>query len=271
METHDLSFADLKGALHGASKLIVCGYGLSEEDHIPQFDGILKGVWSGPPRNIDPFNSEFGREMVMGWFGWRMHLIRRRNHDQHFSCCSGLAANLGTVTVATQTVDGQLSQSGMEGTLELFGNIFRGRCIGCKSVYPGLSEEDLEPGNQPICDNCGSTFFPDVTMFAWNQQDTAMARFATHYHTANTIISIGTDTELTPEIDPQAFVRGTRRLIVIAPDRITLYGQGNARYAAIPELAKMLEESYGIHLPTPGNPGFRRSTEFLAHCARAIG
>ena len=194
--TAHLGLTELRRALKREQTAAVVGYALSEEAGIPQFDAILGGVWAGAPKNIDPFNDRYGRESVLGWFGWRMRLILKKNHGPFFQAIRDLKTALSLSMVATQAVDGQLRFSGMYDVLALYGNIFDGRCRRCGMSTPLLSPEMMLPGMHITCDVCGGSVFPDVSMFGWNQktetQDQARAILAK----ADTLVLIGADLSL---------------------------------------------------------------------------
>lgn len=263
-----LEVTDLKSALGLTPKILLCGYGLSEEVQIPQFDAIQSGVWSGHPQNLNPFSNEEARKTILCWFGWRMHLISRKNYRVHFACAESLVNSLKIGTVATQAVDGQL---GISNAIELYGNIFRGRCILCHAQYPNLHATDFDPENKPpSCEFCSGAVVPDVAMFGWNQQEEANRLFASTYESAKLIITIGINDELRPAIGLQTQRDSARRIIGISSNRITLFDGMYTRQASIEDIAKMANASLGTQLLTTGGPGYRISANFLAHFANAV-
>lgn len=262
--TNDLSISELLGVLQLKPKLLLLGYGLSEEDQIPQFDGILKGVWSRSPGNINPFTNPLSKDMLFGWFGWRMSLIRRKNHSHHFFAAERLVEALGIDVLATQTVDGQIKQDTAPNVLELFGNTFNGLCVHCEAAYGPLAIQQLESGKHASCKQCAGEIFPDVSMFEWNKKEDIRTQFLSAYHSAQVVISVAGDPELTPEIAADSFGPGSRKqLLELEPDRITLRSSGSGRYATYSTLAKMAEAKFGHAHPLNSGNGYRNGITFL--------
>lgn len=262
--TNDLSISELLRVLQLKPKLLLLGYGLSEEDQIPQFDGILKGVWSRSPGNINPFTNPSGKDMVFGWFGWRMSLIRRKCHSHHFSAIERLVEALGVDVLATQTVDAQIRQGTAQNILELFGNTFYGRCVRCGAAYGPLAIQQLESGKHASCKQCPGEIFPDVSMFEWNKKDVIRTQFSSAYQSAQVVISVAGDPELTPEISVDSFGPDSRKqLLELEPDRITLRRAGSGSYATYSTLMKMAEAKFGQAHPLHSGNGYRSGITFL--------
>ena len=191
--TGQLNLAALQGVINSKKLVCLVGYGLSEEagnPQIPQFDGILKGVWSSTPGNIDPFDNGKGQETVLGWFNWRKQMINRKNRIGYFDSICKLKQSLESMLVATQCVDGQLRLTDLPEVHELYGNIFNGRCSKC-----GIPEDI---GMRASCSACGGLIFPDVSMFGWNQKLETQRMVQTAVNSADALILIGTDPMLAP-------------------------------------------------------------------------
>lgn len=266
--TNDLSLSELLQVLQLKPKLLLLGYGLSEEDQIPQFDGILKGVWSRSPGNINPFTNPSGKNMVFGWFGWRMSLIRRKSHSHHFSAVERLVETLDIDVLATQAVDAQIRNGAAPHVLELFGNTFNGRCVHCGAAYGPLAIEQLGSGKHASCTQCTGDVFPDVSMFDWNKKVAITTQFLSAYQTAQVVICVAGDPELTPEIAADSFGPGSRKqLLELEPDRITLRSAGSGRYATYATLAKMADAKFGHPHPLHSGNGYRGGITFLTGMA----
>lgn len=241
------------------SKKLVClvGYGLSEEagnPQIPQFDGILKGVWSATPVNVDPFDNGKGQETVLGWFNWRKQIINKKSRIGYFDSIVKLKQSLESMVVATQCVDGQLRLTDLPDVQELYGNIFDGRCSKC-----GTTEEI----NKRIwCSACGGCIFPDVSMFGWNQKLETQRTVLTAVTSADAIILIGTDPMLAPLHELYATTYSCRILEVV-PNGLTLSDHATRLKATASELSDVLKRERGIHLPPPGQHSIIGSLKYL--------
>lgn len=242
------------------SKKLVCliGYGFSEEagkPQIPQFDGILKGVWSSSPGNINPFDDSKGQETVLGWFNWRKQIISRKSRTGYFDSILNLKRSLENLLVATQCVDGQLRQTGLQEVHELYGNIVEGRCSNC-----GL-EQDL--GDRNACAACGKCIFPDVSMFGWNRKQETLLTVQTAVNSADAIILIGTDPMLAPL--PELFATNySCQILEVVPTGLLLSGQSTRLKATTSELSDQLKKDYEIHVPASGGHSIIDSLKFLS-------
>lgn len=241
------------------SKKLVClvGYGLSEEagnPQIPQFDGILKGVWSSKPGNINPFDSGKGQETVLGWFNWRKQIINRKSRIGYFDSICKLKQALESMLVATQCVDGQLRLTDLPEVHELYGNIFEGRCGQCGG------QEDS--GKHISCTVCGGCIFPDVSMFGWNQKVETQRTVLTAVTSADAIILVGTDPMLAPLHELYA-TNYSCRILEVVPTGLMLSDQVTRLKATASELSDLLKQESGIQLPPPGLHSIIDSLKFL--------
>ena len=255
--TGQLNLAALQGVINSKKLVCLVGYGLSEEagnPQIPQFDGILKGVWSSTPGNIDPFDNGKGQETVLGWFNWRKQMINRKNRIGYFDSICKLKQSLESMLVATQCVDGQLRLTDLPEVHELYGNIFNGRCSKC-----GIPEDI---GMRASCSACGGLIFPDVSMFGWNQKLETQRTVLTAVTSADAIILIGTDLMLAPLHELYATTYSCRILEVV-PNGLTLSDHATRLKATASELSDLLKRERGIHLPPPGQHSIIGSLKYL--------
>lgn len=242
------------------SKKLVCllGYGLSEEagnPQIPQFDGILKGVWSSTPGNINPFDNGKGQETVLGWFNWRKQIINKKSRVAYFDSIVKLKQSLESMVIATQCVDGQLRLTDLPEVHELYGSIFDGRCSKCGS------QEDIV--KHISCAACGGFIFPDVSMFGWNQKPETQRTVLTAVNSADAIILIGTDPMLAPLHDLYATNYSCQILEVVSTG-LALSDQATRLKATSSELSELLKRESGMQLPPPGEHSIIESIKFLS-------
>jgi NAD-dependent SIR2 family protein deacetylase len=241
------------------SKKLVClvGYGLSEEagnPQIPQFDGILKGVWSSTPGNINPFDNGKGQETVLSWINWRKQIINRKSRIGYFDSIYKLKQSLESMIVATQCVDGQLRLTDLPEVHELYGSIFGGRCGQCGS------QEDS--GKHISCSVCGGCIFPDVSMFGWNQKVETQRTVLTAVTSADAIILVGTDPMLAPLHELYA-TNYSCRILEVVPTGLMLSDHVTRLKATVSELSDLLKQESGIQLPPPGLHSIIDSLKFL--------
>ena len=248
------------------SKKLVClvGYGLSEEagnPQIPQFDGVLKGVWSSTPGNVDPFDSGKGQETVLGWFNWRKQIINKKNRTGYFDSIVKLKQSLESMVVATQCVDGQLRLTDLPEVHELYGNIFEGRCSQCGN------KEDI--AKQISCVSCGGCIFPDVSMFGWNRKLETLRTVQAAVNSADAIILIGTDPMLAP-LHELYVANNSCQILEVVPSGLALSDQSTRLMATASELSEHLKSESGIHLPPPNKHGIIDSLKFLTQLIKTI-
>ena len=241
------------------SKKLVClvGYGLSEESgnpQIPQFDGVLKGVWSSTPENINPFDNGKGQETVLGWFNWRKQIINKKSRTRYFDSIVKLKQSLESMVIATQCVDGQLRLMDLLEVHELYGNIFDGRCSKCGTP------EDI--GKHMSCAACGGLIFPDVSMFGWNQKQETQRTVLAAVTSADAIILIGTDPTLAPL--PELYATNySCQILEVVPTGLALSDHVTRLKATASELSDLLKQESGIQLPPPGLHSIIDSLKFL--------
>lgn len=256
--TGQLNLAALQGVINSKKLVCLVGYGLSEEagnPQIPQFDGILKGVWSSTPGNIDPFDNGKGQETVLGWFNWRKQMINRKSRIGYFDSICKLKQSLESMLVATQCVDGQLRLTDLPEVYELYGNIFNGRCSQCGS------QEDS--GKHISCTVCGGCIFPDVSMFGWNQKQETQRTVLAAVTSADAIILIGTDPMLTPLHELYA-TNYSCQVLEVTPSGFMLSDHVTRLKATVSELSDLLKRESGVQLPPPGQHGIIANLKFLA-------
>ena len=255
--TRQLNLTALQRVVNSKKLVCLVGYGLSQEagnPQIPQFDGILKGVWSSTPGNINPFDNGKGQETVLGWFNWRKQIINRKSRIGYFDSIYKLKQSLESMLVATQCVDGQLRLTDLPEVHELYGNIFEGRCGQCGG------QEDS--GKHISCTVCGGCIFPDVSMFGWNQKVETQRTVLTAVTSADAIILVGTDPMLAPLHELYA-TNYSCRILEVVPTGLMLSDQVTRLKATASELSDLLKQESGIQLPPPGLHSIIDSLKFL--------
>lgn len=262
--TGQLNLTALQGVVNSKKLVCLVGYGLSEEagnPQIPQFDGILKGVWSSTPGNINPFDNGKGQETVLGWFNWRKQIITKESRIGYFDSIFKLKQSIESMLVATQCVDGQLRLTDLPEVHELYGNVFDGRCGKC-----GTSEDT---GKHISCAACGGCVFPDVSMFGWNQKLETQRTVLNAVTSADAIILIGTDPMLAPLHELYA-TNYSSRILEIVPTGLTLSDHVTRLKATASELSDFLKSESGIQVPPPGERSIIESLKFLSQLVKEM-
>ncbi len=256
--TGQLNLAALQGVINSKKLVCLVGYGLSEEagnPQIPQFDGILKGVWSSTAGNINPFDKGKGQETVLGWFNWRKQIINRKSRIGYFDSICKLKQSLESLLVATQCVDGQLRLTDLPEVHELYGNIFNGRCSKC-----GIPEDI---GKRASCSACGGLIFPDVSMFGWNQKLETQRMVQTAVNSSDALILIGTDPMLAPLHELYA-TNYSCQILEVIPSGFMLSDHVTRLKATASELSDLLKRESGVQLSPPGQHSIIANLKFLA-------
>lgn len=262
--TGQLNLTALQGVVNSKRPVCLVGYGLSEEagnPQIPQFDGILKGVWSSTPGNINPFDNSKGLETVLGWLNWRKQIINKKSRIGYFDSIGTLKQSLENMVIATQCVDGQLRLTDLPEVYELYGNVFDGRCSSC-----GTPEDIVK---HTACAVCGGCVFPDVSMFGWNQKQETQRTVLAAVTSADAIILIGTDPMLAPL--PELYATNySSQILEVVPTGLAFSDQSTRLKATASELSELLKSESGIHLPPPGEHSIIASLKFLSQLVKKM-
>jgi NAD-dependent deacetylase len=144
--------------------LVLTGAGVSAESGVPTFrGGGNTAVWKGIPFDVISSAEMLERDLpaVWEWFDYRRDFM------------AGLMPNAGhyeiaqwherfpELTVVTQNIDGLHQKAGSRDVIELHGNIWRARCVTCRSGY-NMSSGTKRPD---ACLECGDSLRPDVVLF----------------------------------------------------------------------------------------------------------
>jgi len=155
---------------------VLTGAGVSAESGIPTFRG-KDGLWKNYSATdlATPEAFETNPKLVWEWYHWRQEIIlKARPNPAHYAIVE-LERKCEKFLLLTQNVDNLHRVAGSKNVLELHGNIFRSRCLGCGKIVthqifqsplmPSLQKEDTEGfDNLPRCP-CGGLLRPDVVWF----------------------------------------------------------------------------------------------------------
>jgi NAD-dependent deacetylase len=101
-------------------------------------------------------------EKVWAFYNWRRQVIASVSPNPAHLALVRLENRVDDFVLITQNVDGLHRQAGSRNLLEIHGNLWRLRCIGCNTAF---SDRRLDLGPRPQCNECGELLRPDVVWF----------------------------------------------------------------------------------------------------------
>lgn len=146
------------------SLVVLTGSGVSRESGVPTFrgeDGLWEKHRAEELATWEAFESD--PVLVWRWYDYRRRLIAEVEPNPAHRAIAELEGAFGKFVLVTQNVDDLHGRAGSTDTVELHGNIWRGRCIKEYTVVE-LRETPL-PEIPPRCSVCGSLLRPDVVWF----------------------------------------------------------------------------------------------------------
>jgi NAD-dependent deacetylase len=157
--------AELRQRFNTASRvLVLTGAGVSAESGVPTFrGGGNTAVWKGMPFDVISSAGMIARDLpaVWEWFDYRRELLRSLAPNPAHVEIARWQHQIPELTLVTQNIDGLHQKAGSTDVIELHGNIWRARCIGCSlSIDYGNRERRPE-----ACADCGDYLRPDVVLF----------------------------------------------------------------------------------------------------------
>lgn len=189
--------ADAAEILKGAKRVaVLTGAGVSAESGVPTFRGA-GGLWEGHPLEevATPWGFQADPELV-----WRFYEHRRRNlarvaPNPAHRVLARWRDRFESYTLITQNVDGLHQAAGAEGVLELHGNIWKLRCVGCGHERIERAPLATLP---PRCVECGDLERPGVV---WFGEDLPLEEFfaaEAAAEAADALVSVGTSAIVYP-------------------------------------------------------------------------
>jgi NAD-dependent deacetylase len=149
--------------LNARSISVLTGAGVSAESGIPTFRGA-GGFWAGGRAEDLATPEGFARDprKVWAFYNWRRsQLAQCRPNPGHFALAR-LEARTEDFTLITQNVDGLHQAAGSRKVLEVHGNLWRIRCVGCGRERDAVGEALPD---EPRCESCGERLRPGVVWF----------------------------------------------------------------------------------------------------------
>jgi NAD-dependent deacetylase len=177
--------------------LVLTGAGVSAESGVPTFRGP-EGLWR-QYRPEDLATAEaFARDprLVWEWYAWRRERIAPLRPNAAHVAIARLERRAGEFLLATQNVDGLHALAGSRRMVELHGNLWRVRCLGC-----GRTGEDRRvplPELPPRCAACGSRLRPDIVWFGEALPEEAVREAFGAAESAEAVLVVGTSSLVFP-------------------------------------------------------------------------
>ena len=142
--------------------LVLTGAGVSAESGVPTFrGGGNTTVWKGLPFDVISSAAMLERNLpaVWEWFDYRRDFMAGLSPNAAHYEIARWQEHFPEFTVVTQNIDGLHQKAGARDVIELHGNIWRARCIACRSSY------DISSERPDACLECGDSLRPDVVLF----------------------------------------------------------------------------------------------------------
>lgn len=166
MELHLKELERAKRALAEKTRTVaLTGAGVSQESGIPTFRG-KEGLWRAfrPEELATPEAFGDNPKLVWEFYEFRRELVLRAAPNPAHWALARLEAQTPHFCLITQNVDGLHGRAGSKNILEMHGNLFRVRCLGCGVVAENF-RVPIAPELPPRCPLCGGLLRPDVVWF----------------------------------------------------------------------------------------------------------
>lgn len=184
-------YARARHLIHHAQRIMVfSGAGLSRASGIPTYRDANSGLWT--QGNNAQYSSVHGMRADPKGFEafWQARLAElsdARPNNAH-AAIAALQAHKPETIVATQNVDGLLTQAGCGDVVELHGNAHRLRCKGCGRKQFLLGR----------CIRCGGKGRPDVILFGETLEAAKVKGLLSALETIDLVLIVGSTLEVYP-------------------------------------------------------------------------
>ena len=175
--------------------VVLTGAGISAESGVPTFRGE-GGLWRDY-RAVDLATPEaFGRNPQLVWefYNWRREVLAPLSPNAGHEALVRMEQSIPHFTLVTQNIDGLHEKAGSRNIVELHGNIWFVRCVGCGRITEDRSV--LPP--MPRCAGCGQLLRPHVVWFGEALDPTILNRAYEAVQGAEVMMVIGTSGTVEP-------------------------------------------------------------------------
>lgn len=197
--------------------VVLTGAGISAESGVPTFRGE-EGLWRNYRAEQLATPGAFRRDpvLVWEWYDWRRGLIGACAPNAAHKTLVEMETALSDFTLITQNVDGLHQAAGSQNILELHGNIWRVRCLGCGDI---ITDRRVPlPDIPPRCSKCDGLLRPDVV---WYGESLSEAILQTAWITAERcrlMLVIGTSAVVHPAASlPLVALQNGAHLVEVNP------------------------------------------------------
>lgn len=221
-------------ALAGARAVAaLTGAGVSADSGVPTFRGAPDALWEShrPEELATPEAFRRDPALVWRWYLWRRSVIARARPNEGHRALAAMAERFDRFVLITQNVDGLHARAGDGEIVELHGNLWRTRCLGCARRRP---DERCRPeqmdGLPPHCDHCGGVLRPDVVWFGETLDPGHLDRAIRASIAADVFLVVGTSGVVQPAASLAALARENGRLVVeVNPEETPLAALADIR------------------------------------------
>jgi NAD-dependent deacetylase len=186
-----MSADEARSLLAGSRSMVVLtGAGISAESGVPTFRGP-GGLWRDyrPEDLATPEAFLSDPRLVWEWYAWRRERVALARPNAGHEALVELERRSPGFTLITQNVDGLHALAGSRAVLEIHGNLWRTRCLGC-----GALRDDRAPTLDrlpPLC-SCGALLRPDVVWFGEALPELLLGRSIAAVEACDLMLVIGT-------------------------------------------------------------------------------
>ncbi|MBF0524012.1 MAG: NAD-dependent deacylase, partial [Deltaproteobacteria bacterium] len=180
-----------------AHPVVLTGAGISAESGVPTFRGE-GGLW----RQYNVFElatpEAFSRDPALVWefYNWRRELLAKcRSNPAHLALVEMEQRFGPAFTLITQNVDGLHTQAGSRNILEIHGNLWQVRCLGCGRLDTVYGVFESIP---PKCDQCGGMLRPNVVWFGEALDPEVLGAATAAAESCDLMLVIGTSAVVQP-------------------------------------------------------------------------
>jgi NAD-dependent deacetylase len=202
---------------------VLTGAGISAESGIPTFRGS-NGLWREykPEQLATP--EAFTRDpmLVWEWYTWRRELIAKARPNAGHKALVELEIRKRNFTLITQNVDGLHDLAGSGKILKLHGDIWRMRCMECRSNWP--DRRATLPKLPPHC-ACGGLARPGVVWFGEPLPEGMMMEAEHAVESADVLLVVGTSAVVYPAAGLIPLAKSRRVKVVEVNPESTAYSE----------------------------------------------
>ncbi len=176
--------------------VVLTGAGVSAESGVPTFRGP-DGLW----RNHDVARlatpQAFRQDPALVWefYNWRRELLSKCQPNPAHLALARLEGLKPDLALITQNVDGLHRRAGSNNLLEIHGNLWRLRCLGCGRE---TTDERVPVPYPPLCEGCGGLLRPAVVWFGEPLEPRVLKKAARLSQSSDLMLVIGTSALVYP-------------------------------------------------------------------------